>query len=316
MEENRSFDLNKMEVTGPEISSEVQEPQLKFRARTFFIPLLFGLIYVLIQAFSAVAYIFAVHSKQLLGLEGEDVKVQLKLLLLDGNINVYSTFIMAALIIPIFYFFIKKRSVRYPGSLLQGPIERRSLLSSIAATTIGILGVNLLITVLTLMGTQVPYIQTKFDEYERLINLIIPGNVSPLLNLLSVVILVPICEELLFRGVMMGEFMLAMKKPYAAILTGLVFALFHGNFIQSSYVLIPGLILSFAYYLTGSLKVPIILHCWFNFFGGFLPSILEADKVDGSGAVTYGTIMIVSYVISIVYLIYAAYKRSRSRQVA
>lgn len=83
----------------------------------------------------------------------------------------------------------------------------------------------------------------------------------PLL-LLTVGFLAPICEELIFRGIVMEPMM---KYPKMAILvSALAFGVAHGNLIQSSYAFVLGLLLGYVRYRYNSLTPSIFLHIGVN----------------------------------------------------
>lgn len=90
---------------------------------------------------------------------------------------------------------------------------------------------------------------------------------SPLtlgLLLLSIVVLVPISEELLFRG-LLYRYMKTRMKPLTAIaVSGFCFSILHDSIQAFLPLLLLGMILSYVYEITGSLRVPILLHALFN----------------------------------------------------
>lgn len=113
-------------------------------------------------------------------------------------------------------------------------------------------------------------------------------NSSPITVLLVVVILGPIMEELLFRYAITRR-LLPYGEKTAVLLTGLFFGLAHGNFYQFFYCFAIGALFSYIYVRTKSLLYPILLHIFFNFYGGFLPILFmgmlptdlsEPSKID------------------------------------
>lgn len=77
-------------------------------------------------------------------------------------------------------------------------------------------------------------------------------------------IIVPVLEELLYRGVLYQRMkdMVAGKK--AVVFSALLFGLVHGNLVQLVYAFLFGLLLCYVYDRYGSLKAPVILHCTAN----------------------------------------------------
>ena len=76
----------------------------------------------------------------------------------------------------------------------------------------------------------------------------------------TVAIVPAICEELLMRGAMQHAFGELKKPIYTILLTGLMFGLFHIDPIRIPFAAAMGIILSYAYYRSGSLWVPIGMH--------------------------------------------------------
>ena len=87
------------------------------------------------------------------------------------------------------------------------------------------------------------------------------------LLILTTVILVPIVEELLFRGLLYRSLKTKTKPLYAAILSAALFALVHGEMRVMPQLFVLGLIFSYFYEKNGSLAVPITLHCSNNLIG-------------------------------------------------
>ena len=84
---------------------------------------------------------------------------------------------------------------------------------------------------------------------------------SNILGIVSISIVAPIMEEMLFRGAIEGSLLKAWKHPsYAIIVSALIFGLIHGNPIQIPFAFVHGLILGWLFYKTGSLLPGILLH--------------------------------------------------------
>jgi uncharacterized protein len=102
-----------------------------------------------------------------------------------------------------------------------------------------------------------------------------------------VVIIAPVVEELIFRGVIMTGFMKNYKIGYAITLSALMFALFHLNPWQLPATFMLGLILGWIRYRTGSILACIAGHVihngllyititWYETFAGL--SILQPGQ--------------------------------------
>lgn len=82
--------------------------------------------------------------------------------------------------------------------------------------------------------------------------------------LLSVGILVPVAEEILFRGFVMGKLMESGWETYAVIVQTLLFSASHMNFGQGLSVLILGFVCGYVVLKTRSIKASIVIHSLFN----------------------------------------------------
>ncbi|MBO4456543.1 MAG: CPBP family intramembrane metalloprotease [Butyrivibrio sp.] len=109
------------------------------------------------------------------------------------------------------------------------------------------------------------------------------GNVNPLLQTIDVispgvqvvvvVILAPICEELLFRKFIVDR-IVNYSEVVAMLLSGVMFGLYHGNLAQFMYAFGLGVFFAFIYIRTGKIIYTIILHMIVNGFGTFFTKVL------------------------------------------
>jgi membrane protease YdiL (CAAX protease family) len=83
-------------------------------------------------------------------------------------------------------------------------------------------------------------------------------------GILRVVILAPIVEELIFRGVIFSGFQRIYSSFWAIFLSALLFALFHLNPWQLGPTFLLGLLLGFVRLRTGSLLAAILTHALHN----------------------------------------------------
>ena len=91
------------------------------------------------------------------------------------------------------------------------------------------------------------------DVFEQMMN-------NPL-GIISIVVMAPLVEELLFRGAIQGHLMRKWKMPYLGIVvSSLIFGVVHGNPAQIPFAFVVGMSLGWMYYLTGSLIPGILMH--------------------------------------------------------
>ena len=107
------------------------------------------------------------------------------------------------------------------------------------------------------------------DVFEQMMN-------NPL-GIISIVVMAPLVEELLFRGAIQGHLMRKWKMPYLGIVvSSLIFGVVHGNPAQIPFAFVVGMALGWMYYLTGSLVPGILMH-FINNGGSVLLYALSGD---------------------------------------
>jgi len=110
-----------------------------------------------------------------------------------------------------------------------------------------------------LVGNILLYLFPENEEVVTQLNVVLKGD-NLWITLLVVALLPAICEELFFRGFIFSSLENSIKARNAVILAGLMFALYHINFIRIVPTFILGAAFAFAVYRTGSIFVSIIMH--------------------------------------------------------
>ncbi|MDO5018382.1 MAG: type II CAAX endopeptidase family protein [Lagierella massiliensis] len=83
--------------------------------------------------------------------------------------------------------------------------------------------------------------------------------------LLSVVILGPIVEELLFRGIIINTLNNTFSRKTAILISAVIFGIWHKDLIQMVYTIFFGIVLGVVYSRTNNIKYPIYMHILNNF---------------------------------------------------
>lgn len=105
------------------------------------------------------------------------------------------------------------------------------------------------------------FMATSYDETSVALS---TGPV--IIQILATAVGAPIVEELMFRGVIYRRIRRMVNVIPAAIITSLLFGIYHGNWIQGPYAFLVGLACVFVYERYKSIIAPIILHGTANFF--------------------------------------------------
>lgn len=114
--------------------------------------------------------------------------------------------------------------------------------------------------------------------------------------ILSVVVIAPIIEEIVFRGFLYGCMKRLTGKIWiAAIITSIIFGVFHGNILQGIYTATLSFVMIWVYEQTSSIKASMLFHGALNF-----SSVLSGIMMMVVG---YVAAMIISLALGVFFLI-------------
>lgn len=103
------------------------------------------------------------------------------------------------------------------------------------------------------------------------------------LSAIATLILAPISEEIIFRGMTMNIARKFTKNFWIAnVFQAFVFGIAHMNIVQSTYAFVLGLLLGYVYRKYNSLFASMIGHLAFNFTGTFVAALLAALEGDNA----------------------------------
>lgn len=110
-----------------------------------------------------------------------------------------------------------------------------------------------------LMGLLSP---SAMDMFNDTMDLALGGN--EIISFLTVVVLAPIAEELIFRGLILNT--LKKRVPFIAVIViqAICFGIYHGNIIQAVYVLPAAIFLGIVAYKMGSVIPCMFIHALYN----------------------------------------------------
>lgn len=101
----------------------------------------------------------------------------------------------------------------------------------------------------------------------------VTGTLS-VVALISTVLVAPVVEEILFRGIILSRLRKAMPVAPALLLSALVFGLMHGQILWIAYAAFLGIILALVAVRTKSILATILLHVTFNLTGMLVPRLV------------------------------------------
>ena len=113
-----------------------------------------------------------------------------------------------------------------------------------------------------ILGLISPYLKGIFQDYSVVLEQITSG--SPVLVFVFTVILAPVAEELIFRGMVMHKAKGYLPFWAANIMQSLLFGLYHGNVIQGIYAALLGYLLGMICNKYQTIVAAILLHALIN----------------------------------------------------
>lgn len=137
-------------------------------------------------------------------------------------------------------------------------IRSTGFLQIIGSVIAGVCANGLILIAMQKIHIPGPWMQA----YQNQIGGLISGNL--LIAGLAIVLIAPMVEELVFRGILFTSLSKALNPVLSAVVTALLFAIAHGNLVQGSYAFVLGLLLALVRHQSGSLWSAIALHFAFN----------------------------------------------------
>lgn len=160
------------------------------------------------------------------------------------------------------------------------------------------LAVNNIITMLNL--------QRFFGGYQEVAASLYRNNL--LFELIGMGLLIPLTEELLFRGLCFMR--LRERFPFwlAAVVSALLFGIFHGNMLQGLYAFCLGLAMAYVYEVYHSLMAAYVFHASANLLSVLMTETALGVLVDGTAMRTAST------AVSLVFCVLGYYLIQKNKQ--
>jgi membrane protease YdiL (CAAX protease family) len=122
------------------------------------------------------------------------------------------------------------------------------------------------------------YLPIESETYNSLESMF--TSASPFIQLIAICIIGPIAEELLFRGIIYRRLRDYIGTAWAAVLSGIIFGVVHGNLVQGIYAGLFGIVLALLYEHYGTIWIVIVVHVANNLLASFVdPYILAMPTV-------------------------------------
>ena len=113
-----------------------------------------------------------------------------------------------------------------------------------------------------------------YQEYQETMDQI-TGNKSLGFLIICMGVIAPIAEEVVFRWLIYLRLRDYMKMGVAAVISGLIFGIYHGNLVQAVYASILGMVFACFLELTGNLWTSVLLHMGANIWSLVSPYVVQ-----------------------------------------
>ncbi len=165
--------------------------------------------------------------------------------------------------------------------------------------------------VLVVINALFPWMMDQYSEVNDLLQL---DTMSPVLMILIVCLIGPVAEEMVFRGMIYAKLRRAFSVWPAAIISALLFGLFHANWVQGIYATLVGIILAYVYEKTQTIWGSCLLHILFNSSSYLLDWLMK--MVDSQESAVIGVIRLAVDVASVfITIIFVRHFRSKNKRI-
>lgn len=167
--------------------------------------------------------------------------------------------------------------------------------------------------------SQIPITGPFFGEFYRFFSELMKQLVDePLSMFITAVIMAPILEEIVFRGIIQKGMINNGVKPWVAILiASLVFGLVHGNPWQFVGAVLLGIVLGLVYHKTQSLLLPMLLHGFNNLCSTIIIFYTKKESFADAFGISEYTVLATGIVLFSIFLFLFLkfYKTADSKQI-
>lgn len=134
-------------------------------------------------------------------------------------------------------------------------------------------------------------------------------------NLLVISIFAPICEEILFRKMLIDR-TIRYGAKVSIVLSAVIFAFFHGNLNQFFYAFLMGGFFAYVYIKTGKITYTIILHVIVNLMGSVVSIIVAnaATSLQSGFNPTDASILVIYFTLLFTFIVVGFYGFSKFNQ--
>jgi len=158
--------------------------------------------------------------------------------------------------------------------------------------------------------SQIPTTGPFFGEFYQFFERLMAGFIiDPVVMVIMAVIMAPVFEEIIFRGIIQKGLINNGVKPWKAILlASVLFGLIHGNPWQFVGATLLGCVLGVVYYKTKSLLLPMLLHGFNNLCSAVLIFYTQKESFSEAFEMQEWMILAIGIVLFTVFFYLFAFK--------
>lgn len=188
-----------------------------------------------------------------------------------ANLTVIATAVSAVVMLFLYWIIYGRKKPQYEKQYFREKVltEKNALMFVI--TTVGLYFLALLIS--EVIGFISP---ATMEAYNEMMDMAFGDNIMAMV--LAAVLLAPISEECVMRGLILKNLQNYFSVPAVIIIQAILFGIFHMNWVQGIYVLPVGAVLGFVAVKSKSVLPSIVMHMLYNSMSlvvGLLPAVCQ-----------------------------------------
>ncbi len=187
-----------------------------------------------------------------------DMQNELVRIVNDSNVRMIITLVFFEVLLIVFipwYLHSSKKEVKYP---IRGAMTRTNLFMAVLIGFFMQFVINAVIVVIYLITPK------WIENYTNMVDTVFSKDSSLFLLIIYAVIIGPVAEELLFRGMIYRVLRKGFSVYSAAAIASLMFAVYHMNVVQGIYTFFVGFLLCILYEKTKTFWYTSVVHMVFN----------------------------------------------------
>lgn len=209
------------------------------------------IIYLFVALFVQVGFTGIAMATQFKGLGDNGINYSDSAGFMDNMNNVLNkntlliTLITIIICIPVFLYLFKKQrgNLAFTG-------KKHGLYINILIGIFASLGISKLVTLFPIDGIIGNYSETSKNVMSQ--------NIP--MQIITLIILGPLMEEILFRGIIYNRLKIMCETTIAAYISAIIFGVYHMNLVQGLYTFVLGVLLVYVYEKYNTILAPYLLH--------------------------------------------------------